>query len=159
MWLWSCSLSSECWCFRLITSFFKSPTWLQTWFLRSKFWAFKSSSSAFNSVFWLWMVWSWEVKVSKREETTSFACSREIWTNILIGGEEGWGSGSEVWVSVSGGVGALGGGEMDVLGGRKADGLGEGGGGIGEGWGSDPTFLVYFSSSFIKLILVRMPRV
>ena len=57
------------------------------------------------------------------------------------------------------GVGALGGGEMDVLRGGEAKVLRAEGGGMGEWRGSDPTFLVHFSSSFLKLILVRVPRV
>ena len=60
---------------------------------------------------------------------------------------------------MSGGDGALGGGEMGVLRGGEADVLQARGGGIFEGRGSGLIFLVYFSSSFLKLILVRVPRV
>ena len=57
------------------------------------------------------------------------------------------------------GDGSLGGGEMDVSGGGEADVLGAGGGGIFEGRGSWLIFYVHFPSSFLKLILVRVPRV
>ena len=54
---------------------------------------------------------------------------------------------------------ALGGGEMDVFGGGEADVLGARGEGIFEGRGSGLFFFVHFSSSFLKPILVRVPRV
>ena len=93
------------------------------------------------------------MKVSESEEIKSLTCSNEILTELEGCGDEVLGSVMEIWVSFDGG------GEIDTLRGGEVEILGVEWGGRGKVGRSYPSYLIHFPSSFLKFIVLRVPRV